>query len=454
MKNRDIATPLLEKYRINFWRLLWLALLFLILPVFFIASEMIDIERDPLLTVPFVFVPVGISLYRIYLIIANWNLEIIVAEDGFHYSNRGRNRKYTWNNIEKILTTRFELISLIYVKYIRVKIIMTSGEVLILDRTLRKVDKCEEMIQKGVAEDRLVQTLFLLRHGANFEFGDITVSKDWIKNAHDIILWSEFGDMQTWQGTFRIWKKGEQAISIMTSISTIPNIALFQYLIWYLISDAQTQPASLQEEQNERLLPPNALIKAISLAESGKATDAQPLLFEIIDSDPGNEIAWLSLASVVSRDQRIFCLEKALEINPNNLQARQLVENHDAEKTSKTPKSKSRQSIKPGGNTDARLSGLFIFILGAVLAYWQMFLPIVKALQYEPFVSYFPAASFFAPLAIFFGLFLLIFGADGLGFLSKPTSKLGLILFFALSIICILGSTLGMEFIMKSLGYD
>lgn len=72
MENRDTPTkPPYERFRINFWRLVWLALLFLILPVFFIASEMFDIERDPLLTLPFVFVPIGISLYRIYLIIAN-----------------------------------------------------------------------------------------------------------------------------------------------------------------------------------------------------------------------------------------------------------------------------------------------------------------------------------------------------------------------------------------------
>lgn len=68
------------------------------------------------------------------------------------------------------------------------------------------------------------------------------------------------------------------------------------------------------------------LQKAIALIKSGDKKGGQNLLVDVVNSDPKNETAWLWLASVVSPDKRIFCLEKVLSINPNNLQAKQYLE--------------------------------------------------------------------------------------------------------------------------------
>lgn len=68
------------------------------------------------------------------------------------------------------------------------------------------------------------------------------------------------------------------------------------------------------------------LQKAITLIKSGDKKGGQNLLVDIVNSDPKNETAWLWLASVVSPDKRIFCLEKVLSINPKNLQAKQYLE--------------------------------------------------------------------------------------------------------------------------------
>ncbi len=116
-------------------------------------------------------------------------------------------------------------------------------------------------------------------------------------------------------------------------------------------------------------------------------------------------------------------------------------------------KSKTGNRIRPGGNADARLSGLFILLLGAGLGYWQILLPIKKALQREAYISYSLEATILVPVAIFMGLFLLIFGAEGLGFLSKPSSKFSLVIFFVGVIVFILVCYFGMQFIMRSLGY-
>lgn len=68
------------------------------------------------------------------------------------------------------------------------------------------------------------------------------------------------------------------------------------------------------------------LQQAITLIKAGNKKGGQNLLVDIVNTDPKNETAWLWLASVVSQDKRIFCLEKVLDINPNNVQARQYLE--------------------------------------------------------------------------------------------------------------------------------
>lgn len=68
------------------------------------------------------------------------------------------------------------------------------------------------------------------------------------------------------------------------------------------------------------------LQKAIALIKSGDKKSGKNLLVDIVNSDPKNETAWLWLASVVSQDKQIFCLEKVININPNNAQAKQYLE--------------------------------------------------------------------------------------------------------------------------------
>ena len=63
--------------------------------------------------------------------------------------------------------------------------------------------------------------------------------------------------------------------------------------------------------------------RGIQTAKAGQKDEARELLQQSIRLDPNNEAAWLWLASV-ARDnrERIFCLQKLLEINPDNETAR------------------------------------------------------------------------------------------------------------------------------------
>ena len=64
--------------------------------------------------------------------------------------------------------------------------------------------------------------------------------------------------------------------------------------------------------------------QGIAAAKAGQKDQARQLLQQSLRIDPGSEAAWLWLVSV-SRDQRerLFCLNKLLEINPNNEMAHQ-----------------------------------------------------------------------------------------------------------------------------------
>ena len=454
MSEFQTTQPPLVKYGVNYLRLLWLTALFLFLPVVFIISGIVSFDHDLFLIFPLVVVPFGIFIYRAILLLINLDLEILVFNDGFTYSNRGKTRKYSWKEIDKVWTTRYKLISIIYINYIRVKILDTSGNILIVDRTLQKVDKFEALLQEQIAKDKFPQAITMLQQGMSLEFGGITVTKDCINNRHDNILWSELGDVQIWQGTIRLWKKGERAISILASIPAIPNFTLLMSLSRHLSKVAQTTPLPLQDMKDEKNKSPEKLQQAMALIKSGDKESGQKLLFEIISSDPDNEAAWLWLVSAVPPDKRIFCLEKALTINPNNLQARQYLEKLKAGQPGEPIKSKTGRTMKPGGNIDARLSGLFIFVLGAGLGYWQIVMPIMKALRHAAYIDYASEAVVFAPIAIFFGLFLLVFGAEGLGFISKPPSKTVLVFLLIGVVILAFAGLFGMEHIMKSLGYS
>ncbi len=378
MSEFDPTQRPLTKFRVDYLRLIWLSILFLILPVLFIVSGAVSFDHDLILILPFVAVPLGISLYRVILLLANMDLEILVFKDGFTYSKRGETRSIAWKQIDKVLTTRFELHSLIYIKYVKVKIVDTSGAELILDRTIQKIDQLEVIIQEQVAAAKFPEALTALEQGKPLEFGSITVTRDAIKNEHDTIRWNEFGDIQFWQGSMRLWKKGQPAISIMAGISAIPNFVLLVSLIRHLSTTVQTSPAPAQNVKNDANL------------------------------SNGQDVP---------------------------------------------PKSKTGSRLRPGGNTDARLSGLFALLLGLGAGYWQIVLPIIKALQQAPRISYSTELVLVALLAIYMGLFLLIFGAAGLGFLSKPSSKLGLALFFIGLVVFVGGGSLGLNYIMKSLGY-
>jgi tetratricopeptide (TPR) repeat protein len=75
--------------------------------------------------------------------------------------------------------------------------------------------------------------------------------------------------------------------------------------------------------------------QGIQAAKAGEKDNARDLLQQSIRIDPYNEAAWLWLASV-ARDnrERLFCLQKLLEINPQNETARKAL---DAANQAQTP---------------------------------------------------------------------------------------------------------------------
>lgn len=69
------------------------------------------------------------------------------------------------------------------------------------------------------------------------------------------------------------------------------------------------------------------LNQAVSLIKAGNKPAALPILKEIVQAEPNNEMAWLWLYSCVSTTpQKTYCLQQALKINPNNENARLALE--------------------------------------------------------------------------------------------------------------------------------
>ena len=73
------------------------------------------------------------------------------------------------------------------------------------------------------------------------------------------------------------------------------------------------------------------LEQAAQFIKAGNQQAALPLLKQVIQADPRNEAAWIALYSCVDdQAQKRFCLQKILQINPNNRGARISLEKFDA----------------------------------------------------------------------------------------------------------------------------
>ncbi len=69
------------------------------------------------------------------------------------------------------------------------------------------------------------------------------------------------------------------------------------------------------------------LRQAITLARAGDKTSARKILEALIEQDPQNEMAWIWMTDTTdSPEERRYCLEIALSINPNNVAAKKGLE--------------------------------------------------------------------------------------------------------------------------------
>lgn len=79
----------------------------------------------------------------------------------------------------------------------------------------------------------------------------------------------------------------------------------------------------------------NDLPVAISLINSGKLSKARTMLENILSENQENDLAWCALSLCFTKEvNKVYCLTKAISINPNNVRAKKLLEgiqNHDSQ---------------------------------------------------------------------------------------------------------------------------
>jgi hypothetical protein len=85
------------------------------------------------------------------------------------------------------------------------------------------------------------------------------------------------------------------------------------------------------------------LTQAITLIKAGNKADGGALLASLVRENPKNETAWLWLsACVATNEQKIYCLKKVIEINPDNDVARKAL----TELTSDQPKIEPQMPVQ------------------------------------------------------------------------------------------------------------
>ncbi|HMR99189.1 MAG TPA: hypothetical protein PKE62_08025 [Anaerolineales bacterium] len=142
----------------------------------------------------------------------------------------------------------------------------------------------------------------------------------------------------------------------------------------------------------------NELQKAIQLVKEGNKIDGGRILAKLVKAEPNNEQAWLWLSTcVVPSEQKYFCLNKVLAINPNNSNALKALAQLDAQKVHRDttelsePQSDKMKIVSEIGNLESQLaryesnlrakmdefsvvkpnytSGTFLFLVGVILVF-------------------------------------------------------------------------------------
>ncbi|MCL4252425.1 MAG: PD40 domain-containing protein [Anaerolineae bacterium] len=90
------------------------------------------------------------------------------------------------------------------------------------------------------------------------------------------------------------------------------------------------------------------LEQGIDAAKRGDRATGRRLLTQVLEADPANELAWIWLASCVNTlEDRKECLERVLEINPDNARAKQALAAISGDSVKPDKPSRPRREPKP-----------------------------------------------------------------------------------------------------------
>jgi len=86
--------------------------------------------------------------------------------------------------------------------------------------------------------------------------------------------------------------------------------------------------------------------RAIQAARAGRKVEARDMLMQLVETDPGNEMAWVWLSGLVdSLEDRIVACENALTINPTNQKVRGYLEELQRQQKSNVEKRNRDEAI-------------------------------------------------------------------------------------------------------------
>ena len=114
---------------------------------------------------------------------------------------------------------------------------------------------------------------------------------------------------------------------------------------------------------------PTPLEQAVSLIREGKVEEARPLLIAYLKQNPRDENAWLWMTRCVTEpEQKKYCFEKVLKINPQNQYAIKGLQHIDnLPPSTSQPKPKAVQYIAPKAKRQSKGLGA-IAIIGLSVA--------------------------------------------------------------------------------------
>lgn len=225
-----LGSPIRE-YGVALGRTGLLAGIFGALMIGIFALGFIVEDMPVVVTAMFGLIFLGLTLFRLVILLLNLNNRIVIFDDGISIAQQGKTHTFRWDEIDKVYHQQQKyqqgLIPMLVIHNYR--LVHRNGDEVTIRRWYERLDELGSTIHEAVTRHQLPRAMEALRRGEELDFETMRVGREGIYSGkkRNLIPWSDVKNVTVWQGTVRIGRKSKPLASVALAMAKTPNLHLF-----------------------------------------------------------------------------------------------------------------------------------------------------------------------------------------------------------------------------------